>query len=64
MTNICSEIVLHTDESHSFCLFALSSVNLNKYDEWKNTNLILRRNMVLRRCARRIYPKSKKYEGL
>jgi len=39
MTNICSEIVLHTDESHSF-VCCLSSVNLNKYEEWKNTNLI------------------------
>ena len=39
MTNICSEIVLHTDESHSF-VCCLSSLNLDKYDEWKNTNLI------------------------
>ena len=39
MTNICSEIVLHTDESHSF-VCCLSSVNLARYDEWKNTNLI------------------------
>jgi len=39
MTTICSEIVLHTDESHSF-VCCLSSVNLDKYDEWKNTNLI------------------------
>ena len=39
MTNICSEIVLHTDESHSF-VCCLSSVNLDKYDEWKNTNLV------------------------
>ncbi len=39
MTNICSEIALHTDESHSF-VCCLSSVNLAKYDEWKNTNLI------------------------
>ena len=39
MTNICSEIVLHTDESHSF-VCCLSSLNLAKYDEWKNTNLI------------------------
>ena len=38
MTNICSEIVLHTDESHSF-VCCLSSLNLEKYDEWKNTNL-------------------------
>ena len=39
MTNICSEIVLHTDESHSF-VCCLSSLNLAKYDEWKNTNII------------------------
>jgi len=39
MTNICSEITLHTDESHSF-VCCLSSVNLAKYDEWKNSDLI------------------------
>jgi ribonucleoside-diphosphate reductase alpha chain len=39
MTNICSEITLHTDESHSF-VCCLSSLNLAKYDEWKNTNLV------------------------
>ena len=39
MTNICSEITLFTDEEHSF-ICCLSSVNLTKYDEWKNTDLI------------------------
>ena len=39
MTNICSEITLHTDENHSF-VCCLSSLNLAKYHEWKNTNLI------------------------
>jgi len=39
MTNICSEITLHTDESHSF-VCCLSSLNLAKYDEWKDTNII------------------------
>jgi ribonucleoside-diphosphate reductase alpha chain len=39
MTNICSEITLHTDESHSF-VCCLSSVNLAKYEEWKDTDLI------------------------
>jgi ribonucleoside-diphosphate reductase alpha chain len=39
MTNICSEIVLHTDENHSF-VCCLSSLNLAKYEEWKNTNII------------------------
>ena len=39
MTNICSEITLHTDENHSF-ICCLSSLNLAKYHEWKNTNII------------------------
>ena len=39
MTNICSEITLHTDESHSF-VCCLSSLNISKYDEWKHTDLI------------------------
>ena len=39
MTNICSEITLHTDESHSF-VCCLSSLNIAKYDEWKHTNVI------------------------
>ncbi len=39
MTNICSEITLHTDESHSF-VCCLSSLNLSKYDEWKDTDLV------------------------
>tara|TARA_B110000027_G_scaffold131056_1_gene154756 strand:- start:3510 stop:4520 length:1011 start_codon:yes stop_codon:yes gene_type:complete len=39
MTNICSEIALHTDENHSF-VCCLSSLNLAKYEEWKDTNLI------------------------
>lgn len=33
MTNICSEIVLHTDPLHSF-ICCLSSLNLARYDEW------------------------------
>jgi ribonucleoside-diphosphate reductase alpha chain len=39
MTNICSEITLHTDEEHSF-ICCLSSVNLSKWHEWKNTDLV------------------------
>ena len=30
---------MHTDESHSF-VCCLSSLNISKYEEWKNTNLI------------------------
>jgi ribonucleoside-diphosphate reductase alpha chain len=35
MTNICSEIVLYTDELHSF-ICCLSSLNLARWDEWKD----------------------------
>lgn len=34
-SNLCSEITLYTDEDHSF-VCVLSSLNLAKYDEWKN----------------------------
>ena len=39
MTNICSEITLHTDENHSF-VCCLSSLNLAKYEEWRDTDLV------------------------
>lgn len=34
-SNICTEIMLHTDENHSF-VCVLMSANLAKYDEWKD----------------------------
>ena len=34
-SNICTEIMLHTDADHSF-VCCLSSLNLDKYDEWKD----------------------------
>lgn len=39
MTNICSEITLYTDELHSF-ICCLSSLNLVRWDEWKDSNLV------------------------
>lgn len=37
-TNICSEIVLHTDSLHTF-VCCLSSLNLNLWDEWKDKDV-------------------------
>jgi ribonucleoside-diphosphate reductase alpha chain len=37
-SNICTEIFLHTDPDHSF-VCCLSSLNLTKWDEWKDTDL-------------------------
>ena len=39
MTNICSEITLFTDEEHSF-ICCLSSLNLAKYEEWRDTDTV------------------------
>ena len=62
MTNICSEIVLHTDESHSF-VCCLSSVNLDKYDEWKNTNLIYDATWFLDGVLEEFIQKAKNMKG-
>jgi ribonucleoside-diphosphate reductase alpha chain len=38
-SNICSEIALHTDPDHSF-VCCLSSLNLVRWEEWKDTDLV------------------------
>ena len=35
LSNLCSEIFLHTDENHTF-VCVLSSLNLSRWDEWKD----------------------------
>jgi len=62
MTNICSEIALHTDESHSF-VCCLSSLNLDKYDEWKNTNLIYDATWFLDGVLEEFIQKAKNMKG-
>lgn len=38
-SNICTEIFLHTDPDHSF-VCCLSSLNLVKWEEWKDSDLV------------------------
>ena len=38
-SNLCMEIALHSDEDHSFTC-VLASMNLAKYEEWKDTNAV------------------------
>lgn len=38
-SNLCSEITLFTDKDHSF-ICCLSSLNLARYDEWKDTDIV------------------------
>lgn len=37
-SNICTEVMLHTDPEHTF-VCCLSSLNLLRWDEWKDTDL-------------------------
>ena len=62
MTNICSEIVLHTDESHSF-VCCLSSLNLAKYDEWRDTDLIYTSTVFLDGVLEEFIQKAKGLRG-
>lgn len=62
MTNICSEIALHTDEQHSF-VCCLSSLNLAKYDEWKDTNLIYIATVFLDGVLEEFIQKAKNMKG-
>lgn len=38
-SNLCTEITLFSDKEHTFTC-VLSSMNLEKYDEWKNTDAV------------------------
>ena len=62
MTNICSEITLHTDESHSF-VCCLSSMNLAKYDEWCNTDAAYYATMFLDGVMEEFIQKAKTMRG-
>ena len=62
MTNICSEITLHTDESHSF-VCCLSSLNLSKYNEWKDTDLVYTATWFLDGVLEEFIQKAKNMRG-
>ena len=62
MTNICSEITLYTDESHSF-VCCLSSLNLSKYNEWKDTDLVYTSTWFLDGVLEEFIQKAKNMRG-
>jgi ribonucleoside-diphosphate reductase alpha chain len=39
VSNLCNEIYQHTDEDHTF-VCCLASMNIAKFDEWKDTNAV------------------------
>ena len=62
-SNLCNEIFLPSDENHTF-VCCLSSLNLTKYDEWKNTNLVELSIYFLDAVMEEFLQKSKNKEGL
>lgn len=61
-SNLCSEIFLHTDEDHSF-VCCLSSMNLARWDEWKDTNAVELATWLLDGILSEFIAKAKKIHG-
>ncbi|NJO48202.1 MAG: ribonucleoside-diphosphate reductase subunit alpha [Leptolyngbyaceae cyanobacterium RM2_2_4] len=62
-SNICTEIFLHTDPDHSF-VCCLSSMNLVKWDEWKDTDAVETSVRFLDAVLEEYIKKSEKVPGL
>lgn len=45
-SNLCTEITLHSDEDHTFTC-VLSSMNLDKYEEWRDTDAVFTATVFL-----------------
>ena len=63
MTNICSEITLFADDQHSF-ICCLSSLNVVKYDEWKDSDLPKIATMFLNGVLNEFIDKGKYIYGM
>lgn len=62
-SNLCNEIYLPSDKNHSF-VCCLSSLNITKYEEWKNTNLVELAIYFLDAVMEEFIIKAKKIKGL
>lgn len=62
-SNLCSEISLHSDADHSFSC-VLSSLNLSKYDEWKDLNLVFVSTVFLDCVAEDLIRRGSKIRGM
>lgn len=62
-SNLCSEITLHSDEDHSFSC-VLSSLNLAKYNEWKDTSAVADSIMFLDCVAQEMIEIGKNVPGM
>jgi ribonucleoside-diphosphate reductase alpha chain len=62
-SNLCDEITLHSDEDHVFTC-VLSSMNVYKYDEWKDTDAVFWATIFLDCVAEEFIQKGKDIPGL
>ena len=62
-SNLCSEIFLPTDDNHTL-VCCLSSLNLYKYDEWKDTQTVKLATYFLDSVIEEFIQKSKKIKGI
>lgn len=62
-SNLCTEITLPADENHTFTC-VLSSMNLAKYDEWKDTDAVFWATVFLDCVAEDFITKGSKIKGL
>ena len=62
-SNICTEIFLHTDPDHTF-VCCLSSLNLVKWEEWKDTDVVNVAVRFLDAILEEYIQKSKDVKGL
>lgn len=59
----CSEIMLHNDENHTYTC-VLSSMNVAKYDEWKDTDAVYWATIFLDCVAEEFLTKAREISGL
>lgn len=62
-SNLCSEIILPSDQEHTFTC-VLSSMNVAKYDEWKDTDAIFTATVFLDCVASEFIARAKGIPGL
>ncbi len=62
-SNLCNEITLASDEEHTFTC-VLSSMNVSKYDEWKNTDAVYWATVFLDCVAEDFIQNAKNIKGL
>lgn len=62
-SNLCTEIMLHSSTDYTYTC-VLSSMNLAKYDEWKNTDAVFEATVFLDCVVSHFLGKARKIPGL